>query len=43
MAKLGNVLEESDESAFWLDMLVESGEEVPVERVGRASKPKPKK
>ena len=27
VAKLGNVLEEADESAFWLDMLVESGEE----------------
>ncbi len=33
VAKLGNVLEESDESAFWLDMLVESGEDIPVERV----------
>ena len=30
VAKLGNVLEESDESAFWLDLLVESGENVPV-------------
>jgi hypothetical protein len=32
-AKLGNVLEESDESAFWLDLLVESGEHVPVEQL----------
>ena len=35
VAKLGNVLEESDESAFWLDMLVESGEDVPVEQLRR--------
>ncbi len=33
VAKLGNVLEESDESAFWLDMLIESGEDVPVNRL----------
>jgi four helix bundle protein len=31
VAKLGNVLEEADESALWLDVLVESGEHVPVE------------
>jgi four helix bundle protein len=30
IAKLGIVEEEADESAFWLDLLVESGEEVPV-------------
>jgi four helix bundle protein len=30
VAKLGNVLEEADESAFWLDLLVESGEKVPI-------------
>jgi len=35
VAKLGNVLEEADESAFWLDMLVESGEDVPVDCVRR--------
>ena len=35
VAKLGNVLEEADESAFWLDMLIESGEDVPVESVRR--------
>ena len=35
VAKLGNVLEESDESAFWLDMLVESGEAVPVDLLKR--------
>jgi four helix bundle protein len=35
VAKLGNVLEESDESAFWLDMLVESGEDVPVDQLRR--------
>ena len=33
VAKLGNVLEESDESAFWLDVLTESGEEVRVSRL----------
>ncbi len=33
VAKLGNVLEESDESAFWLDLLAESGEHVPVEQL----------
>ena len=31
IAKLGIVEEEADESAFWLDLLVESGEEVPVD------------
>jgi len=35
VAKLGNVREEADESAFWLDMLVESGEDVPIESVRR--------
>jgi len=35
VARLGNVLEEADESAFWLDMLIESGEDIPVERVRR--------
>ena len=30
VAKLGIVEEEADESAFWLDLLVESGEDVPV-------------
>lgn len=30
VAKLGIVEEEADESAFWLDLLVASGEEVPV-------------
>jgi four helix bundle protein len=33
VAKLGNVLEEADESAFWLDVLTESGEDVRVERL----------
>jgi len=30
VAKLGIVEEEADESAFWLDLLVASGEDVPV-------------
>jgi four helix bundle protein len=35
VAKLGNVLEEADESALWLDVLVESGEDVPVTELRR--------
>jgi len=31
IAKLGIVEEEADESAFWLDLLIESGEAVPVD------------
>jgi four helix bundle protein len=33
IAKLGVVEEEADESAFWLDLLVESGENVAVTRL----------
>jgi four helix bundle protein len=33
VAKLGNVLEEADESAFWLDLLIESGEKVEVSQL----------
>lgn len=35
VAKLGNVLEEADESALWLDILAESGEQVPVKELRR--------
>jgi four helix bundle protein len=35
VAKLGNVLEEADESAFWLGLLAESGEEVHVAEMRR--------
>ena len=35
VSKLGNVLEESDESALWLDVLAESGEDVPVDDLRR--------
>jgi four helix bundle protein len=35
VAKLGTVLEEVDESALWLDLLVESGERVPLDDLRR--------
>jgi four helix bundle protein len=33
IAKLGIVEEEADEAGFWIDLLMESGESVPVERL----------
>ena len=35
VSKLGVVLEEADESAFWLDMLIESEEKVPETAIRR--------